>query len=323
MGDCRYCGKSAGFLRRQHGACAERHARAKQTIQDLCTTAALRGDGLDTLPANLRETASAGFIDMSDATLTETLADGWGDAVETAMEDRVISSQERRGLNRYRSRFNLGAGQLDRHGHFEQFRRSALLSVISEQGVVPRYDRPSARAEFGRLPFNLMKSEALIWLFSDVGYLRQVTRREFRGQSMGVSVRVAKGVYVRPGSFRGRAIESTEMQRTDAGLLAITTKHIYFKGGDKSFRVRLERIVSFEPYSDGLGIMRDTARAVPEAFTMDGLDAWFAINLIDAVLDAEDVTLPKRDSPTLDDIVDATPDDDDAGLFITGAGASL
>ena len=64
--------ESRGFLRRQHGACAERHARAKQTIQDLCVTAALRGDGLDTLPANLRETASAGFIDMSDATLTET-----------------------------------------------------------------------------------------------------------------------------------------------------------------------------------------------------------------------------------------------------------
>ena len=68
--------------------------------------------------------------------------------------------------------------------------------------------------------------------------------------------------------------------------------------------------------------MRDTARAVPEAFTMDGNDAWFAINLIDALLDIEDVTLPKRDSPTLDDIVDAGPDDD-AGLFIAGAGASL
>ncbi len=323
MGDCRFCGKSAGFLRRQHGACAERHARAKTKIRNLCISAALRGDGLDTLSAKLRETASAGFIAMSDAALTETLADGWGDAVETAMEDRVISSHERRGLNRYRNHFNLSAGQLDCRGHFEIFRRSALLNAIGEQGVVPRYDRRAARAEFGRLPFNLMKSEALIWMFDDVGYLRQVTRREFRGQSMGASVRVAKGVYVRPGAFRGRAVESTEMERTDHGLLGITTKHIYFKGGDKGFRVRLERIVSFEPYSDGLGIMRDTARAVPEAFTMDGLDAWFAINLIDALLDAEDVTLPKRDSPTLDDIVDAAPDDDDAGLFIAGTGASL
>ena len=322
MGDCRYCGEPAGFLRRQHGACVKKNARAKNSIRDLCVNAALRGDGLDTLPATIRETAAAGFIEMSDAALRDTLADTWGDALEAAMEDHVLTGRERRGLSRYRDQFNLSPSRLDRRGHYELFRKLALLDVIGEHGVIPRYDRRAARAEFGRLPFNLMKSEALIWLFDDVGYLRQVKRREFRGQSMGVSVRVAKGVYVRPGAFRGRAIETTEMERTDHGLLAITTKHIYFKGGDQSFRVRLERIVSFEPYRDGLGIMRDTARAVPEAFTMDGTDPWFAINLIDALLDIEDVTLPKRDSPTLDDIVDAGPDDD-AGLFIAGAGASL
>ena len=322
MGDCRYCGEPAGFLRRQHGPCAKKNARATAAIRDLCVQAALRGNDLESLPARIRETADDGFIAMSDTALADTLADSWGDAVEAAMEDHVLTGQERRGLTRYRDQFSLSPSRLDRRGHYDLFRKLALLDVIGEHGVIPRYDRRAARAAFGRVPFNLMKSEALIWLFDDVGYLRQVTRREFRGQSMGVSVRVAKGVYVRPGAFRGRPIEKTEMERTDHGILAITTKHIYFKGGDKSFRVRLERIVSFEPYTDGLGIMRDTARAVPEAFTMGGVDAWFAINLIDAVLDLEDVTLPKRDSPTLDDIVDAGPDDD-AGLFIAGAGASL
>jgi hypothetical protein len=321
MGDCRYCGEPAGFLRRQHGSCAKKNSRATAAIRDLCVQAALRGDDLEALPARIRETAAAGFIDMSDAALRDTLADTWGDAVEAAMQDHVLTGDERRGLSRYRDQFGLSPSRLDRRGHYDLFRKLALLNAIGEHGVIPRYDRRTARAEFGRLPFNLMKSEALIWLFDDVGYLRQVTRREFRGQSMGVSVRVAKGVYVRPGAFRGRPIEKTEMERTDHGILAVTTKHIYFKGGDKSFRVRLERIVSFEPYTDGLGIMRDTARAVPEAFTMEGLDAWLAINLIDAVLDLEDVTLPKRDSPTLDDIVDAGSDDD-AGLFIAGAGAS-
>ncbi len=321
MGDCRYCGEPAGFLRRQHGACAKRHAHAQAAIRDLCIDAALRGDDLDALPAKIRETAAAGFIAMSDAALADTMAECWGDAVEAAMQDHVLTGGERRGLSRYRDQFSLSPRQLDLRGHYELFRKLALLNVIGEHGVIPRYDRRAARAEFGRLPFNLMKSEALIWVFDDVAYLRQVKRREFRGQSMGVSVRVAKGVYVRPGAFRGRAIEKTEMERTDHGILGITTKHIYFNGGDKSFRVRLDRIVSFEPYADGLGIMRDTARAVPEAFTMDAHDAWFAINLIDALLDIEDVTLPKRDTPTLDDIVDAGPDD--AGLFIAGAGSSL
>ena len=121
---------------------------------------------------------------------------------------------------------------------------------------------------------------------------------------MGVSFRVAKGVYIRPGAFRGRSVESSSMQHTDSGTLGITTKHIYFKGNGKSFRVRLEKIVSFDPYEDGLGIMRDTARAKPEIFRMGATDAWFLLNIIDAVMGMDSVTLPKAGAPTLDDIVD-------------------
>ena len=159
-------------------------------------------------------------------------------------------------------------------------------------------------------------------MFGDMGHMEQVTHREFRGQSMGASFRVTKGVYVHPGTFRGKSVESKSMEHTDSGVLGVTTKHIYFKGGEKSFRVRLEKIVSFEPYQDGLGIMRDTTRAKPETFTMDAVDAWFSINLIEALLDMDDIAPPARDSLTLDDIVDEAPDDDDAGLFIAGASAS-
>ena len=121
---------------------------------------------------------------------------------------------------------------------------------------------------------------------------------------MSVGFRVAKGVYVRPGTFRGRAVESTSMEQRDAGLLGITTKHLYFKGSHTSFRVRLEKIVSFEPFRDGLQIMRDTARAKPEVFIMGTTDVWFAVNLINALLAIDDIELPGRDAPTLDDIVD-------------------
>ena len=121
---------------------------------------------------------------------------------------------------------------------------------------------------------------------------------------MGVSFRVAKGVYVRPSTFRGRSVASTSMQHTDTGTLGITTKHIYFKGDSKSFRVRLEKIVSFEPFQDGLGIMRDTARAKPEIFRMAATDAWFLLNIIDALMSIDTITLPKAGAPTLDDIVD-------------------
>ena len=94
-----------------------------------------------------------------------------------------------------------------------------------------------------------MKSEALIWVFNDVGYVEQVTRREFRGGSMGMSFRVAKGVYVRPSQFRGRSVDSKSMERTDSGILGITTKHIYFAGSEKRFRGALgeDRLVRALP----------------------------------------------------------------------------
>ena len=138
---------------------------------------------------------------------------------------------------------------------------------------------------------------------------------------MGMSIRIAKGVYVRPGSFRGRTVETTSMEHTDDGLFGITTKHIYFKGQSKAFRVRLEKIVSLDPYQDGLGIMRDTARAKPEVFYMGETPVWFAVNLIDAVQALEDGVKLRASSPMLDEIVDEMPDeaaDDEGGLFLAG-----
>ena len=60
-------------------------------------------------------------------------------------------------------------------------------------------------------------------------------------------------------------------------MLGLTTKHLYFAGARKKFRVRYAKIVSFEPYSDGLGIMRDAQTAKPQTFRTG--DGWFAYNL--------------------------------------------
>ena len=102
-----------------------------------------------------------------------------------------------------------------------------------------------------------MKSEQLVWVIQGVDYLETVTRRERRGTSHGVSIRVARGLYYRPSTFRSRLIEWEETVHADAGMLGLRTKHIYFAGSRKRFRVRYDKIVAFEPYSDGLGIMRD------------------------------------------------------------------
>ena len=88
---------------------------------------------------------------------------------------------------------------------------------------------------------------------------------------------IARGLYYQPISFRNRPIEWEETVHADIGMLGLTTKHLYFAGARKKFRVRYDKIVSFEPYSDGLGIMRDAQTAKPQTFRTG--DGWFAYNL--------------------------------------------
>ena len=140
------------------------------------------------------------------------------------------------------------------------------------QGIVPQRQRVS-----GHVSFNLMKSETLVWVIQSVDYLETVVRRERRGASHGVSIRVARGLYYRTSAFRSRPIEWEETVHADTGLLGLTTKHIYFAGSRKRFRVRYDKIVAFEPFSVGFGIMRDAQTAKPQTFRTG--DGWFAYNL--------------------------------------------
>ena len=166
--------------------------------------------------------------------------------------------------------FHLGFG-LDGNGAQTSLVQAAVIRDIT-QGIIPQRQNVT-----GNVPFNLMKSETLVWVIQDVEYLETVVRRERRSTSHGVSVRVARGLYYRPSTFRSRPIEWEETVHADTGLLGLTTKHIYFAGSRKKFRVRYDRIVSFDPYEDGFGIMRDAQTAKPQTFRTG--DGWFPYNL--------------------------------------------
>lgn len=284
----------------------EGHFDAFRTMPlNICVDAALRGTGLDGLKERIRATWASIDTPVSDSDLESNIVAGWTHAMAAVIEDHVLTSEEKRRLNRYRRHFGISEHRLNSEGHFDAFRMMSLLGSIAEAGIIPRYDRKSAREKHGRLPFNLMKSEELLWVFTNVGYMKRAPYREFTDSSMGAGIRVAKGVYLPPSSLSSRSVaEQSWLWTDDRGMMGVTTKHIYFAGSHSWFRVRLEKMVSFEPYRDGLGIMRDTASAKPETFIMGETDSWFAINLIDALLDMEDITLPKKDAPTLDEIVD-------------------
>ena len=195
----------------------------------------------------------------------------WETAVQGALEDGLLSLDEENALARYADHFSLTRQALDRNGVQTSLVQAAVLRDVT-QGIMPKRQRVN-----GAVPFNLMKSEQLVWVIQGVDYLETVVRRERRGTSHGLSIRVARGLYYRPSTFRSRPIEWEETVHADTGMLGLTTKHIYFAGSRKRFRVRYDKIVAFDPFSDGFGIMRDAQTAKPQTFRTG--DGWFPYNL--------------------------------------------
>ncbi|MCY4392678.1 MAG: hypothetical protein OXE43_11600 [Chloroflexi bacterium] len=218
-------------------------------------------------------------------------------AVDRALEDELLTEEEREAFERYLDHFATLLNLREERGQLvvevdggpstpdlmAALTRLAKAEVIRQvcEGTVPEFQfRAAEGSPLSVLPFNFQNSEKPVWIFGSADYYQMRTQRTLRGGSTGVSVRVAKGIYLRQSAFQGHPVDVTETVMADSGILAVTTKHIYFHGGHERFRVRYDKIVSFEPHDNGLGIMRDLARAKPESFVVGDGDGWFLYNLV-------------------------------------------
>lgn len=269
MGDCKYCGKPAGLLRSAHKECKAKNESGKTEIMSLIKKAAHDASFVSSLKSTAEVVAQKHFIRTSD--IPSVVINGWERAVEAAFEDGVLTKEEESNLVDIQNHFELDQKDLDKNGAFSKVVKGVVLRELLN-GTIP--EKVTVK---GNLPFNLQKDEKLIWIFQGVQYYEQKTRRHYEGGSRGVSIRVAKGVYFRTSGFSAHPVETTETIHIDTGILAATSKHLYFAGGAKSFRVPYKKIVSFEPYSDGIGIQRDATTAKPQTFITG--DGWFTYNL--------------------------------------------
>jgi len=200
------------------------------------------------------------------------VATGWEHAVETAFDDGILTEQEEQALSELKNHFSLSQQVLDKNGSYSKLVKGAVLRDIMDGNLPERMNVD------GNLPFNLQKTEKIVWVFQNVNYYEEKTRTRYVGGSQGVSIRVARGLYYRTGAFKGERVQTSETIHADTGLLGVTNKHIYFVGPSKRFRIAFNKIVSFEPFSDGIGVQRDAQTAKPQSFQTG--DGWFTYNLI-------------------------------------------
>jgi hypothetical protein len=271
MGTCIYCGDAAGLFRRQHKTCRERHDNAAKRIPEFFAEALTSS----ILPLRFRELTEKLAKDsyISDTERRQLILDGLAALIDTALEDKVLTSGEEDRIDELLKTFDLKLTDLDASGAAQRLAKSSILRQLNE-GKLPT----SLPHIVGNNPINLERGEVILWVFKGATYFTPRTRTQYVGVSHGISFRVMKGIYYRVGAFKGAPVQTPYLSNEGTGDFVITNRNVYFLSPLKTLKLPVRKIVAIEPYSDGLSISRDGTSAKPAIFTLD--DPWFAANAI-------------------------------------------
>lgn len=269
MPNCKYCGTPAGFFHWQHAECGREHEEGKEELAKVVTGAASDSSPLDSLLERVNRVAEKSYISSDEARSLTIRA--WNAAVDHSLERGVLELGQEQRLIAIKNHLSLTQFEADSSGAFSKVVKAGVIREVMS-GVVPH------RMTVTELPVNLQKGEQVVWVFLHCDYLEDKTHRQYVGGSRGVSIRVMKGVYYHVGDFRGHTIERTDREHVDTGTVVITDRNVYFAGPAKSLRIPYSKIVSFQPFSDGIGLTRDAAGAKPQILVTH--DGWFTYNLV-------------------------------------------
>jgi len=269
MGKCKYCKEKAGFFKYKHSECEELHLSGKNQITDFANT--YFTDNKKVTKKELSKVALNSFINKTE--LLTLLANVYDDTLEKELESDNFSYEIEDKLNKFSKFYKIPKEILDIK---DSVSKTVRASILREQNTTGEIFNRMIFDEY--LPFVFQKNEQLVYLFENVELFEQKIHTKYVGGSDGFSVRIAKGLYYRKSTFRGKPIKETSLDLTEIGTFALTNKHLYFAGDLKNFRIRFDKIISVNPYTDGIGIQKDGVTAKPQTFK--NVDGWFCYNFI-------------------------------------------
>lgn len=281
MANCIYCGENAGFLKDSHSECQKKHEVGFSEMVEAAAKSARTGYLIDEVQGTMADISLSHRV--STSSIRQAMCRGFHQAVEQALEDDIVTAEEEGHLKNFLTHFGIEFEEYQGYlpestGDFKRLDQAVVLRDANA-GCLFGLDNEKQYMLFpSPLPFNLQRSEALVWMFYGVDYLEQRVEYSYVGASAGLSVRMAPGVYVGTSSSRGRPVETSSVTYLATGLLGITTEHIYFTSERRSFRVPYGNIVAFKDYSNAIGITSDAVNGTPFMFAK--IDGWFIYNLI-------------------------------------------
>lgn len=194
----------------------------------------LLGKELSLAPAEIEDITNRNVLKIYEAEVRQFIEDGRLDSSE---QQALYQLAVRLGLNPDAVRID---PQLE-----ERLRYLQLLNEL-DNGYLPQVPNVS---------IVLQKAEVAHWQASTQLLVSKTVTTGYTGRSSGVSIRVMKGVSYRIGSSRSTPIREQITQKFP-GTLVVTNKRVVFNGTGKSFSIPFSQMLSFDPYSDGIGIQK-------------------------------------------------------------------
>lgn len=271
MGKCKYCGQDAGIFHSKHNECEQRHNNGVARIKSILAGCFQNKEDFYLHQDEIKKLCQDSYLSNDDT--RNLYCESFDAAIEQYLDDGIIDTNEERSVARFMQFTGLPQQVLNANKSLEKVVQSKVLQGLFNGKIpAPRFTIA------GDFPFLLNKNEHLLWLFRDVTLQMQKIRRETVGRTRGVSVKICKGVYYRTGGFKGHPVETTYMQRIGTGSVCLTDKNLYFHCPEKTLKIPFSKILSIEPYSNGMTIQKDGVNDKPMFF--ENLNSWFCYNVI-------------------------------------------
>ncbi|KQC10282.1 MAG: hypothetical protein APR54_12125 [Candidatus Cloacimonas sp. SDB] len=168
--------------------------------------------------------------------------------IAKAIYDNKLSPEEEKELNEIANNLNipLDYGKLS----LRDLDRMRLYWVI-ENGELPSID----------IDIKIQKSEQCYFMKKVEWYEYRRSLKRFKYAGPTVRLKIVKGVYWRMGDLATQPVSGDELRKIDEGNAYITNKRLIFTGKKRNKTIKLDKILDFTPYKNGIHISKDTGKS--------------------------------------------------------------
>jgi hypothetical protein len=170
----------------------------------------------------------------------------------------------------------MGLTQEDVQAHADLYTRLQIAAL--NDGRLPVLEAPHLMPKKGEV----------VHFETSAALMKEVSLREWRGGSQGVSFRVTKGVRYRVGTTRGHMVTvGTQLQIADTGVLSVTSKRVAYLGSRKTVDMPFVKVMGMELYTDAIQFSLSNRQSAPLIRVTINTDVLGA--LVNAAMQAADL----------------------------------